>query len=85
MLRARSQLDGALAVVAFFHQQITDALAATIRALPFVSFDIAIVFVAHLFLRSEITSTHAAYQGSSLPFKTFIVVTLPSGCRTVMF
>jgi len=85
MLRARSQLDGALAMVALLHQQITDALAGAVAAYPIVTLNIAIVFVAHLFLRSEITSTHAAYQGSSLPFKTFIVVTLPSGCRTVMF
>jgi hypothetical protein len=85
MLRARSQLDGALAVVAFFHQQITDALAATIRALPFVSFDIAIVFVAHFFLRPEIAIVHAAFQGNNLPLMTLVTLTLPVGSATVMF
>ncbi len=54
MLRARSQFGGALAMVALLHQQITYALAATIRALPFVPFNVAVVLVAHFFpLKSQ--------------------------------
>jgi len=50
MLRALPQFDKALAVVAFFHQVTADADARTIIALPFMPFDSAIVFVAHLAL-----------------------------------
>ena len=84
MFRTRPQFDGALAVVALFHRQITDALAC-ICALPFVPFDIAVVFVAHFFPQPKITSAHAAYHGSSLPLITLVTVTLPFGCWTEMF
>ena len=50
MLRARPQFDGALAMVAIFHAFVADALARTICALPFVSFDIAVVSVAQFAL-----------------------------------
>src|ERR1017187_568974 len=50
MLRAHSQLDWTFAVVAIFHEFVADALALTICALPFMPLNIAIMFVAHLFL-----------------------------------
>jgi len=43
------------------------------------------MFVAHFFPHSEITSAHASYQGSNLPFMTFVLVTSPFDSATVMF
>ena len=85
MLRARSQLDGALAMVALLHQQITDAFAGTVGAYPLVPLNIAVMSVAHFFPHSEITSAHAAFQGNNLPFMTLVVVTLPFVSKTAMF
>ena len=56
MLRAVPHLNCTLAMVALFHRLTADALASAITALPFVPFDSAIVFVAHFFPHSEITS-----------------------------
>ena len=50
MFRTRPKFDGALGVVAIFHEFVADALAATIRALPFMPFNVAVVLVAHLAL-----------------------------------
>jgi|NGEPerStandDraft_6_1074524.scaffolds.fasta_scaffold94617_3 hypothetical protein len=47
MLRARPQFDGALAMVAIFHEFVADADARSISALPFMPLDIAVVSVAH--------------------------------------
>jgi hypothetical protein len=48
MLRARSQFDGALAMVTIFHGFVADAHACTVSALPFVPLNIAVVCVAQL-------------------------------------
>ena len=86
MLRARSELDWALAVVALFHRLIADADAATIRALPFVRFNIAIMFVAHLASQRHIvTPISSDYQGNNLPLMTLVTFTLPFDSRTEMF
>ncbi len=77
MLRASSQLDWTLAVVANFHRLTADAQARTIYALPFMPLNIAIMSVAHLFPHTEITTAHAAYQGISFPLTVRVVVTLP--------
>lgn len=61
MLRARSQLDWTFAVVAIFHEFVADALTANIRALPFVTFNVAVMLVAHFFLRPEVGIVHAAF------------------------
>jgi len=84
MLRAIPHLNEALAMVAFFHQFSAHTLASRVTTLPIVPFDSAVMPVAHFFLRPEVGIVHAAFQGSSLPLMTFVVVTLPSGCRTVM-
>ena len=85
MLRARSQLDGALAMVALLHQQITDAFAGTVGAYPLVPLNIAVMSVAHFFSHAGNTSAHAAYQGNNLPLMTLVTLTLPVGSATVMF
>ena len=85
MLRARSQLDGALAMVALLHQQITDAFAGTVGAYPLVPLNIAVMFVAHFFSHAGNTSAHAAYQGNNLPLMTLVTFTLPFVSKTVTF
>ena len=85
MLRARPQFDGALAVVAFFHGFTVNADARNISALPIMPLNIAVMSMAQFFPHSEITSAHAAYQGSSLPLITLVTFTLPLGSMTVTF
>jgi hypothetical protein len=63
MFRTSTQLNGALAMVALFHQQITDALAHTVSALPFVPFNVAVVFVAHFFSLGDVNKNQDDQSG----------------------
>jgi hypothetical protein len=49
MLRARSQFDGALAMVTIFHGFVADAHACTVSAYPLVTLNVAVMSVAHFF------------------------------------
>jgi hypothetical protein len=61
MLGAVPQLDGALGVVAIFHQLTADALARSVSALPIMPLNAAVVSMAHYFLRLGIAIVNATF------------------------